>query len=160
MFPLVVFGVLFAWPALERRFTGDRRRHDLLDRPRDHPTRTAIGAAFLSWVVIIFAVGSTDRIFYRLHISYTAQIHFWRAGIWVLPIIVSSSPAAPAVRCSAARPTRCAAGRARSSPATRTDTPNVQPSQTAAPQPPEPPVGTVPGHDYPSPPPQRVPSDD
>ena len=79
-FPLVVFGVLFAWPALERRITGDRRRHDLLDRPRDRPIRTAIGAAFLSWVVIVFAVGSTDRLFYRLHISYTAQIHFWRVG--------------------------------------------------------------------------------
>jgi ubiquinol-cytochrome c reductase cytochrome b subunit len=59
-----------------------------LDRPRDKPTRTAIGAAFLSWVVIVFAVGSTDRIFFRLHISYTDQIHVWRVGIWVLPIIV------------------------------------------------------------------------
>ena len=36
-FPLVVFGVMFAWPGLERRFTGDHRRHDLLDRPRDRP---------------------------------------------------------------------------------------------------------------------------
>jgi ubiquinol-cytochrome c reductase cytochrome b subunit len=88
LFPLVVFGVLYAWPALERRVTGDHARHDLLDRPRDHPTRTAIGAAFFSWVVIIFAVGSTDRLFYRLHISYTAQIHFWRAGVWILPVIV------------------------------------------------------------------------
>jgi ubiquinol-cytochrome c reductase cytochrome b subunit len=87
-FPLVVFATLYAWPALERRFTKDQRRHDLLDRPRDHPTRTAIGAAFLSWVVIIFAVGATDRVFYRLHISYTGQIHFWRAGVWVLPILV------------------------------------------------------------------------
>ena len=70
LFPLVVFGVMFAWPAIERRITGDHRRHDLLDRPRDRPIRTAVGAAFLSWVVIIFAVGSTDRLFYRLHISY------------------------------------------------------------------------------------------
>ena len=83
-----MFGVLFAWPAVERRITGDRRRHDLLDRPRDRPIRTAIGAAFLSWVVIVFAVGSTDRIFYRLDISYTTQIHVWRVGIWMLPIIV------------------------------------------------------------------------
>jgi ubiquinol-cytochrome c reductase cytochrome b subunit len=50
--------------------------------------RTAIGAAFLSWVVIIFAVGSTDRIFVRLHIPYEEQIHFWRVGVWLLPIIV------------------------------------------------------------------------
>jgi ubiquinol-cytochrome c reductase cytochrome b subunit len=87
-FPIVVFAAMYAWPALERRFTGDYRRHDLLDRPRDRPVRTAIGAAFLSWVVIIFAVGSTDRLFFRLHISYQQQIHFWRAGVWVLPIIV------------------------------------------------------------------------
>jgi ubiquinol-cytochrome c reductase cytochrome b subunit len=88
VFPLVVFGVLFAWPAAERLLTGDRRRHELLDRPRDHPVRTALGAAFLSWVLIVFAVGSTDRIFYRLGISYSAQIDFWRIGIWVLPVIV------------------------------------------------------------------------
>ena len=36
-FPLFVFGVLFAWPAIERRLTRDQRRHDLLDRPRDRP---------------------------------------------------------------------------------------------------------------------------
>jgi ubiquinol-cytochrome c reductase cytochrome b subunit len=87
-FPLFVFAVMYSWPALERRITGDHRRHDLLDRPRDRPVRTAVGAAFLSWVVIVFAVGSTDRIFYRLHISYQQQIHFWRVGIWVLPLIV------------------------------------------------------------------------
>jgi quinol---cytochrome-c reductase cytochrome b subunit len=87
-FPLLVFLTMFVWPALERRVTGDYSRHDLLDRPRERPVRTAIGAAFLSWVVIVFAVGSTDRIFYRLHISYQEQIHFWRVGIWVLPAIV------------------------------------------------------------------------
>ena len=88
LFPLVVFAVLYGWPALERRFSRDHGHHDLLDRPRDNPTRTAIGAGFFSWVVIIFAVGSTDRIFFRLHVSYTAQIHFWRVGVWVLPIII------------------------------------------------------------------------
>jgi ubiquinol-cytochrome c reductase cytochrome b subunit len=83
-----VFAAMYAWPAIERRVTGDYRRHDLLERPRDRPIRTAIGAAFLSWVVIVFAVGSTDRIFVSLHVSYPAQIHFWRVGIWVLPVIV------------------------------------------------------------------------
>jgi ubiquinol-cytochrome c reductase cytochrome b subunit len=87
-FPLFVFATLYAWPALERRFSGDRQHHDLLDRPRDHPTRTAIGAGFFSWVFAIFAAGATDRVFYRLHISYVGMIHFWRAGIWALPIIV------------------------------------------------------------------------
>ena len=78
--------------------------------------RTAIGAAFLSWVVIIFAVGSTDRLFFRLHISYTAQIHFWRVGVWVLPIIVffATRSRLPLAAAKSAR-TRCAPGRARSS---------------------------------------------
>lgn len=107
-FPLFVFGVLYAWPSLERRFTGDQRRHDLLDRPRDHPTRTALGAAFLSWVFIIFAVGATDRVYYRLHIDYVGEIHFWRAGIWVLPIVVFfiTRSAARALGRSNARPAR------------------------------------------------------
>jgi len=39
-------------------------------------------------VVIVFAVGSTDRIFVRLHIPYEEQIHFWRVGVWLLPLLV------------------------------------------------------------------------
>ena len=115
-FPLVVFGVMYAWPAIERRVTGDYRRHDLLDRPRDRPTRTAFGAAFLSWVVIIFAVGSTDRIFFRLHISYEAQIHFWRVGVWVAADdrLLRDAQRLPRAA-SAAAPVRCARGTERSS---------------------------------------------
>ena len=107
-FPLFVFVTLYAWPTLERRFTGDRAHHDLLDRPRDHPTRTAIGAAFLSWVVIIFAIGATDRVFYRLHIDYVGEIHFWRAAIWIMPIVVFfvTRSAARALRRSGEHPLR------------------------------------------------------
>ncbi|HLY51214.1 MAG TPA: cytochrome bc complex cytochrome b subunit [Solirubrobacteraceae bacterium] len=88
LFPMFVFGVLFMWPWAERRLTGDHRRHDLLDRPRDRPVRTALAAAFLSWVALIFFVGASDRVFYRLQISYVGQIHFWRIAIWVIPVIV------------------------------------------------------------------------
>ena len=149
LFPLVVFGVLYAWPALERHFTGDRRRHDLLDRPRDRPTRTAIGAAFLSWVVIIFAVGSTDRLFFRLHIPYTTMIHFWRGGVWVLPVIVFfvTRSGARALKRSEAHPLRGWQG----SIVTRGPDGEARTLQTAENTTParEPPVGTVPGHDYP-----------
>ena len=87
-FPGFVFIILYAWPWLERKITSDHRVHHLLERPRDRPLRTATGAGFLSWVVIIFIIGSTDRLFFRLDISYTAQIHVWRAGVWIVPIIV------------------------------------------------------------------------
>jgi ubiquinol-cytochrome c reductase cytochrome b subunit len=87
LFPLVVFGFLFAWPSLERRFTGDRAFHNLLDRPRDAPWRTAIGAAFFTWVGLIFLVGSADRIFVELGIPYTWQIWIFRVAVFAAPVL-------------------------------------------------------------------------
>jgi ubiquinol-cytochrome c reductase cytochrome b subunit len=149
LFPLVVFGVLYSWPALERRFTGDQRRHDLLDRPRDRPTRTALGAAFFSWVLIIFVVGSTDRIFLALHVAYTGMIHFWRIGVWALPIIIFfiTRSGARALKRSEAHPLRSWQGtivsRGPDGATSRlAEAENATPLQ-------EPPVGTVAGHDYP-----------
>jgi ubiquinol-cytochrome c reductase cytochrome b subunit len=150
LFPTFVFAVMFAWPWLERKITGDHRRHDLLDRPRDRPVRTAVGAGFLSWVVIIFAVGSTDRLFYRLDISYTAQIHFWRVGVWVLPILIFfiTKSACRSLQKSGAHALRAWQGtvvvRSESGEiSTLTDSPDRAEAPVA-----EPPVGTVPGHDY------------
>ena len=37
LFPLLVFGFLYFWPWVERRFTRDTAFHNLLDRPRDAP---------------------------------------------------------------------------------------------------------------------------
>jgi ubiquinol-cytochrome c reductase cytochrome b subunit len=149
LFPTVVFGTMFAWPALERRFTRDQRRHDLLDRPRDHPTRTAIGAAFLSWVVIIFAVGSTDRIFYRLHASYTAQIHFWRVGVWVAPFLIFFivRSGARALARTESHPLRGWQGTVVTRSPERG--PRVlEEEHHPSPPPTEPARGTVPGHEY------------
>src|SRR5205823_427594 len=56
-FPLVVFGFLYLWPWLERRWMGDPAFHNLLDRPRDAPWRTAIGFAFFTWVFLVFLAG-------------------------------------------------------------------------------------------------------
>jgi ubiquinol-cytochrome c reductase cytochrome b subunit len=88
LFPLVVFGVMYSWPWFERRVTKDYRQHDLLDRPRDNPWRTAVGAAFFTWVFEVFFAGVSDRIFYRLGIDYEAQVWFWRFALWILPILV------------------------------------------------------------------------
>jgi ubiquinol-cytochrome c reductase cytochrome b subunit len=87
LFPSVVFGYLLAHPWLERALTRDRATHHLLDRPRDHPWRTAFGAAFLTWVGSIFFAGSSDRIFYQFEIDYQAQVHVYRVLVLVLPIV-------------------------------------------------------------------------
>ncbi len=148
-FPLFVFGVLFAWPSIERKLTRDARRHDLLDRPRDRPIRTAIGAAFLSWVVIVFAVGSTDRIFYRMGVSYTEQIHVWRVGIWIIPILVFflTRSACSSLQRSGAHPLRAWQGEVvRRRPDGAVEVVAESPDRFE-PEPTEPAVGTVPEHE-------------
>jgi ubiquinol-cytochrome c reductase cytochrome b subunit len=88
LFPLVVFAVLGLWPWAERRTSGDRAFHNLLERPRDNPVRTALGLAFLTWVFLVFMSGSADRVTVWLGISYTAQIWVYRFAVWIVPVIV------------------------------------------------------------------------
>ncbi|HEX6490493.1 MAG TPA: cytochrome b N-terminal domain-containing protein [Gaiellaceae bacterium] len=87
LFPLLVFLILYASPSLERRLTGEYGFHHLLDRPRDAPWRTALGAALFTWVFIIFFAGSADRVFVSFGVSYQAQIWAYRALVWVLPVV-------------------------------------------------------------------------
>ena len=63
------------------------RRHDLLDRPRDNPRRTAFGAAFFTWVSTIFIAGSADRLFVAGDVPYDRQVWIFRAGAFVFPVI-------------------------------------------------------------------------
>jgi ubiquinol-cytochrome c reductase cytochrome b subunit len=87
LFPLIVMGVLLAWPWLEARFSRDRGFHNVLDRPRDAPGRTAFGVAFLLWVFLIFFAGAADRIYLFLGWSYQEQIWVYRGLVWVLPLV-------------------------------------------------------------------------
>jgi ubiquinol-cytochrome c reductase cytochrome b subunit len=88
LFPLVVLFVLVLFPWMERRITGDHAPHNILDRPRDAPGRTAFGAAFLTWVAMIFVSGSADRATVFFGLSYSGQIWVYRFAIWVLPVLV------------------------------------------------------------------------
>jgi ubiquinol-cytochrome c reductase cytochrome b subunit len=89
LFPTVVFGVLYLWPWIEERLiTRDTSRHELLDRPRDNPGRTAVGAAFFAWVVTIFAAGAADRAFLSIGIPYITQVWLFRGAFFVVPVVV------------------------------------------------------------------------
>jgi ubiquinol-cytochrome c reductase cytochrome b subunit len=88
LFPTVVFGVLYAWPWIEQRaITHDFGRHELIDRPRDNPRRTAFGAAFFAWVFTIFAAGAADRLFVATDVPYDTQVWIFRAAVFVLPVV-------------------------------------------------------------------------
>jgi ubiquinol-cytochrome c reductase cytochrome b subunit len=87
LFPLAVFAFLYAWPWLERRRTGDRAFHNLLDRPRDAPGRTAIGVGVLVFVFLVFVAGSADRVDVLFNFSYSTQLVVYRILVVVAPPI-------------------------------------------------------------------------
>jgi ubiquinol-cytochrome c reductase cytochrome b subunit len=83
--PLAVFVLLFLWPTLERRVTGDRDFHHLLDRPRDAAWRTSIGTAVATFLLLVLLAGTLDRSTVFFGLSYTGQIRAFRIAIFVLP---------------------------------------------------------------------------
>ncbi len=83
--PSLVFIFLYLWPWLERRFGGDSAYHNLLDRPRDAPMRTAIGMTMLTWVFLPFVAGSSDRIYVTFGLPYIPQIWAFRVLAVVAP---------------------------------------------------------------------------
>jgi ubiquinol-cytochrome c reductase cytochrome b subunit len=88
LFPGLVFGFLFALPAIDRvLFTRDRAEHHLLDRARDNPRRTGLLAAVLAWVVLIFFFGSADRVFLALSIPYELQLWLARGLVVLAPLL-------------------------------------------------------------------------
>jgi len=60
--PGLLFTFLLVYPFIEARVTGDRREHHVLDRPRNVPTRTGLGVAFLTAFIILALAGSNDLI--------------------------------------------------------------------------------------------------
>ncbi|MDQ1021856.1 cytochrome bc1 complex cytochrome b subunit [Streptomyces afghaniensis] len=91
LIPIVVFPLLLlfigVYPFLEARFTGDRYEHHLLDRPRNRPVRTAIGAAWISLYLVLLAGGGNDIVATRLHLSINTVT-------WAVRIAMVAVPAA------------------------------------------------------------------
>jgi ubiquinol-cytochrome c reductase cytochrome b subunit len=89
LLPTVTFGLLYAWPFLEARFTGDRTEHHLLDRPRDRPVRTAIGMAGLTFYAVLLLAGSNDIVARFLGVSVTGVTAVLRVAVLVLPLVTA-----------------------------------------------------------------------
>ncbi|OAT68036.1 menaquinol-cytochrome C reductase [Mycobacteroides immunogenum] len=85
---MAAFVVIIAWPWLERRFTGDDAHHNLLQRPRDAPVRTAVGASAFSLYFLLTLMCMNDIIALKFHISLNATTWIGRVGMVILPAVV------------------------------------------------------------------------
>ncbi|MEB3368416.1 cytochrome bc1 complex cytochrome b subunit [Saccharopolyspora mangrovi] len=91
-FPTVLFmGMIFTaaimYPAIERKLSGDDAHHNLLQRPRDNPVRTSLGAMALTFFMVLMISGTNDIIAFEFNISLNAMTWAGRIGLLVAPPI-------------------------------------------------------------------------
>lgn len=79
--------LLFAYPWIEKNATGDDAHHNLLQRPRDVPVRTGIGAMAITFFLLVTISGGNDHIAHFFQISLNAMTWFGRIGVIILPPI-------------------------------------------------------------------------
>ncbi|MCC9204699.1 cytochrome bc1 complex cytochrome b subunit [Arthrobacter sp. zg-Y769] len=83
----LVFTLLFAWPWIEAWLTKDKRVHNLLDRPRNAPYRTAVGVAGITFYCVMWAAASSDLIATHFHVSLNDVTYWLRVLFFVGPIL-------------------------------------------------------------------------
>lgn len=88
--PGVTFALLYAWPFLERRFTGEREERHLLDRPRDRPVRTAIGVGVVTFYGVLLLAGGDDIIAEKLGVAIVPVVWTFRVLLFVLPVLTAA----------------------------------------------------------------------
>jgi ubiquinol-cytochrome c reductase cytochrome b subunit len=86
--PGVLFTLLALYPFVEQKLTGDRGFHNLLQRPRDVPVRTALGAMGLSFYVWLWLIGGNDLWSKAYSISLNATTWIGRIGLVIVPPLV------------------------------------------------------------------------
>ncbi|USX48274.1 cytochrome bc complex cytochrome b subunit [Lentzea sp. HUAS12] len=78
-------GIAAAYPWIERRMTKDYAHHNLLQRPRDVPVRTALGWMAITYFMVLLLMGANDIFAYQFDISLNLTTWMGRIGMLVLP---------------------------------------------------------------------------
>lgn len=90
LLPGITFLLLYAWPFLEAWTTKDHTQHNLLDRPRDRPVRTALGVTTLSFYTVLLAAGSNDLIARWLLVEVQDVTLTFRWLLLVVPLLTGT----------------------------------------------------------------------
>ncbi|WP_433679578.1 cytochrome bc1 complex cytochrome b subunit [Nocardia sp. CA-119907] len=83
----VVLVILPAYPWIEKRLTKDYAAHNLLQRPRDVPVRSGIGAMAITFYVVLTLSCVNDIIALKFDISLNATTWMGRIGMLIAPPI-------------------------------------------------------------------------
>ncbi|MCT1803420.1 ubiquinol-cytochrome c reductase cytochrome b subunit [Kocuria sp. CPCC 205235] len=83
----LLFVAMFAYPWIERWVTKDNRVHNVLDRPRNAPFRTAIGAAAVTFYAVQMMAASSDLIATHFHVGLNDVTYWLRAAYFLGPIL-------------------------------------------------------------------------
>ncbi|WP_425550596.1 cytochrome b [Amnibacterium soli] len=90
LIPVVILGlfivVVMTYPFLEAWITGDKREHHIADRPRNVPTRTAIGAAGVTFYAVLWAAASSDLVATHFQISIESVITILQFLLFLGPV--------------------------------------------------------------------------
>ena len=88
---LVPLGAIFTaaafWPFIEQWITGDRREHHVNDRPRNAPTRTALGIAVVTFYGILWAEGANDILAQHFDIPLYLTTRIAQVTMFVGPVV-------------------------------------------------------------------------
>ena len=84
---LIAFlGIVATYPFVEAWITGDKREHHITERPRNAPTRTAIGAAGVTFYAILWAAASSDLMATHFKVTIEGVIHVLQVLFFLGPV--------------------------------------------------------------------------
>jgi ubiquinol-cytochrome c reductase cytochrome b subunit len=86
--PGILFTGMGLYPWIEAWMNKDHTAHNLLQRPRDNPKRTALGAMAISFYIVLLLAGGNDIIASIFTISIQDITHTLRVAFFALPPIV------------------------------------------------------------------------
>ena len=91
LLPLVIsllfLAIVAVYPFVEKWVTGDDREHHVLDRPRNAPTRTGLGAAGVMFYAVLWAGASTDLIATNFQMSLNHVLTSMQILLIIGPVI-------------------------------------------------------------------------
>ncbi|MFG2127165.1 cytochrome bc complex cytochrome b subunit [Streptomyces sp. NPDC048751] len=86
--PGVFFLVLYLYPFVEQRLTGEgRQEHHLCDRPRERPVRTGLGVAGIVFYGVLLLAGGNDIIAQTFRVSVNVLTWILRVALVVGPVL-------------------------------------------------------------------------